>query len=457
MENIWFGFIFCLHIVQLCASETFQSNVTQQTSKIEFGHEMLREFMLSEGFINMNHGSFGSIPKVILDAQTEYQRQCEANPDVWMRGGYQRQLEQVREKMASYLNAEGRDLVFVENTSSGINAILRSLPFKTGDIIVDFSVAYGMVKNTLTFLRGFEGVVVDEIPVVFRGKGTPPVGVNGQSLEEALEETLDKYGNAVQLVVFSHIVSAPGIIMPVKKLAQVCQKRSVPVLVDGAHALGQIPVDLTMLQEAGVAAWIGNAHKWLYSPKGSAVLWISRTQHFQGHNLQDIIVPTVVSSAFREGVIDRHNGYLNAFQYTGTRDYTPFVTIANSMDFRNEQCGGDDEIWNWNHKLAIWAEKYLSELWNTEILVPESMTAFMAHVRIPTTNETIGSKLQSRLLNEYDIETTVLKLENPVHTLTGNETILTEPTFWFRLSCQIYLEESDFYALGDAVKNILNL
>ncbi len=46
------------------------------------------------------------------------------------------------------------------------------------------------------------------------------------------------------------------------------------VLVDGAHALGHIPVDITALSAAGIDFWLGNGHKWLFSPKGSCVLYV---------------------------------------------------------------------------------------------------------------------------------------------------------------------------------------
>jgi len=202
--------------------------------------------------------------------------------------------------------------------------------------------------------------------------------------------------------------------------------------------LGAIPVDLTALEAAGVDYWIGNGHKWLYSPKGSALLWVTKSK-------QDTVIPTVISSTFDSGLIREDSIYLDRFQYTGTRDYTPYCALGAALDFRTAV--GEEKIMEYNHQLALWAESYLVDFWKTEAMVPASMTGTMSNVRLPgVTDAQQMSWLTNQLFNEYNMQIAVFNMTNEV---------TKEESFWIRLSAQIYLEQIDFVRLGQAVSDLV--
>ena len=132
----------------------------------DYGHSMLSHFRLSPGYLNLNHGSFGATPRYVYEQQQEYNTMSEAYPDEWFRNEYFNYLDKSRLALATYLHAKSvDDIVLVENASSAVNSILRSLKLKKGDIVIYFSTAYGMVKNTCKWLEQFEGIEVIEIPV----------------------------------------------------------------------------------------------------------------------------------------------------------------------------------------------------------------------------------------------------------------------------------------------------
>jgi selenocysteine lyase/cysteine desulfurase len=172
--------------------------------------------------------------------------------------------------------------------------------------------------------------------------------------------------------VFSHLVSTPGIILPIADIARVCKAHGVQrVVVDAAHAIGQVKVRLSQLCEAGVDYYVTNVHKWLYGPKGTAVLMVKDPAGLRP------IRPLIVSSEAARAANNRRQ-----FDYIGTRDYTAYCAIPDALAFRMKL--GDERILHYLHSLAQWAGHYLATLWATEIMTPDSMVAAMINVRLPT-------------------------------------------------------------------------
>jgi len=206
--------------------------------------------------------------------------------------------------------------------------------------------------------------------------------------------------------------------LPIKEIASLCKSAGIPILVDGAHAVGQIPLDIKSL---GVDYYVSNAHKWLFSPKGSAFLWVAKDK-------QKGVVPLVISSS-------GNFTFVGEFEYTGTRDYTGFCSIGAGMDFREKW--GDQDISKYNHDLAFWAGGFLSKYWNTSVLVTdESMVGSLVNVELPTKDDQKAQTLQKKLLDKYNTYIVVYQLEGKWYT---------------RLSAQIFLEKSDFITLADNV------
>jgi isopenicillin-N epimerase len=375
-----------------------------------FGHNMLQYFQLAKGYNNFNHGSFGCTPKSVTEAQQKFTQQMEAFPDKFFRTDYKNTVIQVRERLSQYVGVDKNDLVLIENASSGVNAILKALRFKKGDKILVSNVEYPMTINTLKYLIEVEGLQLVYANMSF------PVS-SAVQLINAVAKTIESNPD-ISLAIFSHISSFPALVLPIKEIASLCKKAGIPVLVDGAHAVGQIPLDIKSL---GVDYYLSNGHKWLFSPKGTAFLWVTPDK-------QKDLVPLVISSS-------SDNTFVGEFEYTGTRDYTAFCSIGAAMDFRNKF--GDQDITKYNHDLAIWAGEYLSKNWNTSVLVTnETMVGCIFNVRLPTDDDQKAQALQQKLLDKYFMYIVVYNLEG----------------IWYtRLSAQIFLETSDFIALADNV------
>lgn len=284
-----------------------------------------------------------------MEAQHDFFLQQESRPDTWFRETYFTLIEKSREILANLIKADINDVVLVENASSAVNAILRSLGFKKGDKVLRLSTAYGMVINTLDWMVTTLGIEVVVVTVDF------PVIDEKQilaSVKAALEANPD-----VKMCIFSHISSMPAMIEPVKELTKLTHDAGALALIDAAHAPGVIDIDIS---DINPDFYLGNCHKWLYAPKGTAFLWVSKPQQTSTSP-----EPTVISSSGEPS-------YIGRFRYTGTRDYTGFAALPAALAFV-DTLGGLATVQRYNHGLALQAAEYLARAWGTYLLVSMCM------------------------------------------------------------------------------------
>lgn len=270
--------------------------------------------------------------------------------------------------------------------------------------------AYSMVKNLVKYYQERDGIELVEVTLTFPMTSWDDILI-------PVANAIREHGSSIKLASFSHIDSVPGVILPVNDLIKLCRNAGIRVLIDGAHAVGQIPVDIATMDPD---YYVTNGHKWLYSPKGTALFYVR--QEYQAD-----IEPTVISSEWQQGA------YLSNFRYTGTRDYTGFTAIQSALDFR-ASVGGDAAIMTYLHDLAWWAGNYLATKWGTSLILPEFMIGSMVDVRLPVETFEEANALREYIFEEYTTYFIVHQQNSKPYT---------------RLSAQIYLEQADFILFGD--------
>mmetsp|Transcript_25600 Transcript_25600/g.56005 ORF Transcript_25600/g.56005 Transcript_25600/m.56005 type:complete len:467 (-) Transcript_25600:1324-2724(-) len=405
------------------------------------------EFYLADNFTNLNHGSFGTVPRSVHEAQEQFFIKQEQYPDRWFREQYYQALDLSRDVIAKYVGADANDVVLVENASSAVNAILRSMGLQSGDKVLRLSTAYGMVVNTLNYLSESVGIRVLVADVKYPVAGADQIV---STVRKVLQEHPD-----VKLCVFSHISSMPAIVEPLHELVDTVHSvasSSAQVLVDGAHAPGQIELSIPSY---GVDYYLGNCHKWLYAPKGTAFLWVDPT-----HQTESFPEPTVISSKNALGL-----DFAGRFSYTGTRDYTAFSALPAALEFRR-YLGGEDRIREYCHNLAVEAGAYLASAWGTELLVPATMSGYMINVILPSNNATAIKAMQQELNEKYRIYivygsmdiVAVDKGEKCKHQKEDtNKICATKTLYSTRLSAQVYLDMDAFRPLAHLVPQLLGV
>jgi len=373
-----------------------------------FGRLMRRRFSLEPGTAFLNHGSFGATPRAVAAAAERWRLRMEANPDRFVRRVLPRALRAAAARLARFLNAREQDLAFVENATSGVNAVLRSLEFRRGDEILATTHTYNAVRQVLREVCRRTGAILVEAPVVL------PAGD-----EAALIAPLErKLGRRTRLVVLDHIASPTGLIFPVRRLAALARAHGAKVLVDGAHAPGQLALDIPSL---GADWYTGNCHKWLFAPKGCGFLWARRSAQAGIH-------PPVISHGYRKG-------FTAEFDWTGTRDYCAWLAAPAALDFLAAL--GPARVRDYNHRLAVHAATRLAAAWGTPLDGAPWLHGSLIAVRLPEALQRGDpSALASTLLERHRIVVAI----NPV-----------AGALWARISAQIYNVPEDYDRLREAV------
>jgi isopenicillin-N epimerase len=284
------------------------------------------QFMVGEGETYFNTGSFGSQPRPVFDSMMRVLQEIEANPTRNRAAHTSREAES-RSRLAAFVNAPAEDIAFTTNVTMSINMAVHGLDWNPGDEILASDQEYGAIDNCLDLAAKRHGAVIvrAKIPV-------PPE--NPEDILEAFESMM---GPKTRLLVCSHITSGTGLIVPIKELAELAHAHGAMIAVDGAHAPGMIPLDLSDL---ACDFYGGNCHKWLCAPKGTGLLYASPEAQERLHHV-------VVSWGYnREGSELGDNGrrqingkpYMWGIENWGTRDQACFIAVEAAIAFQ-EQVG----------------------------------------------------------------------------------------------------------------------
>jgi len=381
---------------------------------------MLGEWYLDPAFAYLNHGTVGATPRAVLEAQAAIHREIERHPARFLLRelkpmvGAERaakgRLRAAAEAVGAALGARGEDLVFVENATTGVNAVLRSFDLGRGDEVLITDHTYGAVGNAAAYACRRAGARLNTVALPY----PPPAG------DELVAAVAAALTPGTRLAILDHIVSDAAYVMPVAALVSSCRERGVKVLIDGAHAPGMLELEIAAL---GADWYVGNLHKWMFAPRGCAVLWAAA-------EAQDQLHPAVVSWGLDQG--------FNAeFDWTGTRDPSPYLAAPTAIAFLERLGGG--AVRAYNHDLVCEAARMLRRRWGSPPGAPEAMTGSMTLVQLPEHLEAsaeAANRLRDALLFEHRIEVPVMAWRERL---------------WVRISAQVYNEMADFERLAAAL------
>lgn len=365
-------------------------------------------FAIAPGLTLLNHGSFGACPREVLESQRRWRDAMEADPIAFMEAAPDRLRDVVRQ-VAPWLGARGDDLALVENATSGVSAVLRSLVIRPGDRIVTTTHVYGAVRNLLNWVADRAGATVVEAEVPWPAASPDEV-----------VDTVRKVLPGARLAVLDWITSPTGVVWPIDALVRSCHAVGVPVLVDAAHAPGHVPMDLDAL---GADWTTGNLHKWMFAAKGTAVLHARRDR-------QRELVPLAISH-------DLAKGFPRSFDQTATRDLSSWLSVPAALGFMRAL--GPEAIRAHNDALCARMADGLADRWGVTLPAPPSMRGAMAS--IPAPNE-LPADRASWLHTELQRR----RIEVPCVPFAGRT--------WVRISAQIYNHEDEYRRLGQAVAEL---
>ncbi|MGC8838086.1 MAG: aminotransferase class V-fold PLP-dependent enzyme [Anaerolineae bacterium] len=372
-------------------------------------------FLLRPDVVYLNHGSFGACPRPVFEAYQEWQRELERNPVDFLGRRFEALMAEARTSLARYVGADADDLVYIPNATTGLNIVARSLPLRPGDEVLSTDHEYGALDRTWRFVCGKRGAryVQRHVPLPL----TSP---------EAFTEAVWAGVTPRTRVLFvSHMTSPTAVLFPLAELLRRARERGILTVVDGAHAPGQVPLDLRSL---GADFYAGNCHKWMMAPKGSAFLYARR-------EVQPLLEPLVVSWGW-ESERPGPSPFLDHHQWQGTRDISAFLAVPAAIQFMEEHQW--DAVREACHERLRWLRGPLSALTGLGPITPDTpaWTAQMAAFPLPPCDPVA---LQERLWRDYRVVAAVTTWQGQV---------------FLRVSVQGYNTRSDLEALLDALADL---
>jgi isopenicillin-N epimerase len=369
----------------------------------------------------LNHGGFGAVPVPVIDEQTRWRERIERNPHRFLGSEALGHIDRARARLAGFLGADPEGVAFVRNATTGVNAVLGSIQFRTGDRVVLTDHAYNACRNVVDVVRGrFDlEVVVVSIPI--------PIA----RPETVRDLVLDAVTPDTRLLLIDHVTSPTAVVFPIEEIVSVSEAKGVPVLVDGAHAPGMVPL---LLDRLGASYYTGNLHKWVCAPRGSGFLHVRSDR-------RDAVVPPVVSHGWNDESLGRSR-FHKLFDWTGTDDLTAWLAVPAALDVLEARPGGAAGVMARNHIRVMEGRAALEERLGLVPVAPEPMIGSMAAVRLPdgagprpaSTNDPLSEVLS----RTWKIEVPALVFPDWPHRL-------------IRISAQEYTTSGDFERLVEAL------
>jgi len=317
-------------------------------------------------------------------------------------------------------------VALVTNATTAVNAVCRSIRFRPGDEILTTNQDYNACRNALLFAAKQNGARVRLAKIPF------PLRNSGQVVEAILRAVTPR----TRLAMIDHVTSSTALVFPVEQIIRKLEARGVDTLVDGAHAPGMVPLNLSRLRPA---YYTGNLHKWVCAPKGAAFFWVREDK-------QSTVQPAVVShgnNTPRPG----YPAFLDRFDWAGTFDPTAWFCVGEAIRFMGDLCpGGWNEIRRRNRQMAIEARRLLCERVGVEPPCPEEMLGAMATLPLPERFQGRPRKgkidaEQLRLYDEYGIEVPFMRIGRP-------------PRRYFRVCAQLYNSIADYERLARSLLSL---
>ena len=389
--------------------------------------ELANYWSLESSRLFLNHGSFGACPDFVIAEQRKWQDLMEQEPVRFFEELMPDLLLKSRKALGAFLSCPADDLALVSNATSGVNTVLRSLHFEEGDEILVPNHAYQACRNSIDFVAQRWGAKVVEVAIPFPIEG-PQIVID---LMKSACTPLTK------LVMIDTVTSPTGLRMPFEELTAHFEENGVEVLLDAAHGIGMIPLNLEKL---GASYVTSNCHKWLCAPKGSAFLYVRKDK-------QSKIQPLTISHGhtFPLGGTTR---FRHEFDWTGTQDISGWCALPAVIEGMAKLVeGGWETIMEHNHDLAIQGRNILCERLGIQPPCPDEMIACISTIQLP------GELVTPELMHEPD----------PLHQILSETYNIQVPVWswpspagrYLRISAQLYNSIEQYEQLADALVNEL--
>lgn len=385
---------------------------------------------LPPDLVFLNHGSFGLAPRELLEWRFALLQEIERDPVAFLVEELPPRLQHARSVLGELVGAQPAQLAFVPSTTYGLNELMVGLAplLPPGSEILLSDHGYNATANVVAHAAQQRGWILRTVPLPL-------------PLEDPLQVVQafrEAFSSATRLLLVDHITSPTALVLPVSQLVQLAREHDAFVILDGAHGPGSVPLDLDALQPD---AYVGNLHKWLCCPRGSAFLWVREPLRHQ-------LRPLVISHGANAPANPEISRFHQEHDWIGTMDPTPWLALSEAIKLLGEGtqrkgCSDLKSVMNSNHKLSQDIQEYVNQL-GYRRLAPECMQASMISIQLHNLDQNQGIKLQKKLrLNSFQVPVI------PIHPVNQNSKV------YMRISTYLYNNMGEVEDLMLQLKNLL--
>ena len=324
------------------------------------------------------------------------------------------------------------------------------------DEILYFNTIYGSCGKTIEWVAELNRNLVQPREV----KVTYPIA--DRDLLSIFKEAIEASRAAEKvprIAVFDTVSSLPGVRAPFEHLTKLCKEEGILSLVDGAHGIGHLPLDMSALQ---CDFFTSNPHKWLFVPRGCAVLYVPE------HNQKLIRSSLPTSHGFQPKTggggtpsslpPSKNSEFVHNFEFVGTSDTTNYLVVGEAIKWREEVCGGEIAIMEYNSNLAREGGIAAAKILGTKVLDNDGHTltdCCLVNVLLPL--EVSDSAIPgTNTVKPANVSRATLWMEEIL--MKEHNTFLAiyffQGQWWVRLSGQVYLDLEDFKWAGEVLKEM---
>jgi isopenicillin-N epimerase len=391
----------------------------------------LQHFTLDPTVRFLNHGSFGACPRAVQESQRGFRDALEQEPVQFLVRQLEPLLDASRAALSDFVHADPEGLVFVPNATTGVATALAALDdLAPGDALLVTDHGYNACRNAIERTAARAGAVVHVARLPFPD-------VDEDAIVAAI---LGAVTPRTRYALLDHITSPTALVLPIARLVAALRERGIETIVDGAHAPGMLPLDVSAID----AAWYtGNCHKWIAAPKGAAFL-VTRADR------RARTLPLVTSHGANAPRTDRSR-YLLEHDWSGTHDPSAVLAIPAALRTMGALLpGGFPALMDHNRALAREGRAILSDALGVREPLPHpALLGSMATLPLPKSAwdaaprdpNALLDPLQAALFDQHRIEVPII----PWPALGRR---------FVRVSGQLYNDVSDYHALADALRTL---
>lgn len=267
-----------------------------------------KHFIFQDDFIMMNNGTVGPMPKPVYNTLIKYFKVQATNPYDFY-NFLPRKKDEIRARLAKFINASPDEVVMNRNTTEGMNVVANGLDLKEGDEVIISSLEHPAGIHPWRLKEKRFGIKIKEVSV-----GVPPKSVN---------EIINAFKNAItpqtKVISVSHTVYLTGLIFPTKELSELAREKDILLVGDSAHGVGMLDIDV---KQSGMDVLASSPYKWLGAPTGTGILFVRK-------EVQDKIWPCIANSGW-----DTHES-AKKFETLGQRADALTFALGEAIDFQN--------------------------------------------------------------------------------------------------------------------------